>query len=718
MYISINWIKSLLELNNFSDYLNKTTETSKNYSLRNLLKYYGFNIDQLTLTGFEVEDICTRKIIDEKDIIVEIDTTPNRADVSNLIGFTREICSLMKFSLITKSYFLNEIELKNNKLIGKLDKEQKVIKTNPEYSSCLMGVVSNVKVTNSPKWMQKRLLSAEINPINSFVDISNYIMEEWGQPLHMYDFDKIVQITKSKDFKIGIRYAIAGESFIGLNDEKYTLNSKNLIITANDYPIALAGILGGKETCVDENTKNILLECFVFNTKKVRQSSRSLGLQTKASSVFTKGVSPETTHIAFQRALKLIELSSQDSKIFKVKLAPQIKNTPIRIKLEFEEVREILGKTQTKQNQRNLTNEEIINCLKQLDFPLFEIEEKTCIVEIPLQRKDDLESKIDLIEEIGRIYGFNKFVSYLPKSKQLGTVSKEEAIISRLRTTLINEGLNEIINYSFKPQKQEAEMQILNPLGLEFTNLRTSLIPNLVETIQNNIKQRNRVSWGFEFGRTFNKSRNVEYTMLSGIFGGVTYKSDWNYKEAQQSTLTWYEAKDKVNKIGESIGLNLNWTKVGTRMGDMYHPGRTAILSYKEKEIGFFSQINPLYAKQKDLPINLFVFELNLTKISTIEKTKEKIYNAFSPFPKIRKDITFNVPSETSSQQFLNEFCEKISTIENINILKDVTVFDEYRDDKEKTLKSLGLKLTFQSETETLQTSDVETVMNMINEKI
>ena len=139
---------------------------------------------------------------------------------------------------------------------------------------------------------------------------------------------------------------------------------------------------------------------------------------------------------------------------------------------------------------------------------------------------------------------------------------------------------------------------------------------------------------------------------------------------------------------------------------------------YKEKEIGFFSQINPLYAKQKDLPINLFVFELNLTKISTIEKTKEKIYNAFSPFPKIRKDITFNVPSETSSQQFLNEFCEKISTIENINILKDVTVFDEYRDDKEKTLKSLGLKLTFQSETETLQTSDVETVMNMINEKI
>ena len=139
----------------------------------------------------------------------------------------------------------------------------------------------------------------------------------------------------------------------------------------------------------------------------------------------------------------------------------------------------------------------------------------------------------------------------------------------------------------------------------------------------NNIKQRNRVSWGFEFGRTFNKSRNVEYTMLSGIFGGVTYKSDWNYKEAQQSTLTWYEAKDKVNKIGESIGLNLNWTKVGTRMGDMYHPGRTAILSYKEKEIGFFSQINPLYAKQKDLPINLFVFELNLTKISTIEKTKE-----------------------------------------------------------------------------------------------
>ena len=235
MYISINWIKSLLELNNFSDYLNKTDETNKTYSLRNLLKYYGFNIDQLTLTGFEVEDIYTTTFLDEKDIIVEIDTTPNRADVSNLIGFTREICSLMKFSLITKPYFLNEIELKNNKLIRKADKEQKVIKPNPEYSSCLMGLVNNIKVTDSPKWLQKRLLSAEINPINNFVDISNYIMEEWGQPLHIYDFDKIVQITKSKNFKIGIRYAIAGETFVGLNDEKYTLNEKNLIIAAYSH---------------------------------------------------------------------------------------------------------------------------------------------------------------------------------------------------------------------------------------------------------------------------------------------------------------------------------------------------------------------------------------------------------------------------------------------------------------------------------------------------
>jgi phenylalanyl-tRNA synthetase beta chain len=718
MYISINWIKSLLELNNFSDYLNKTDETNKTYSLRNLLKYYGFNIDQLTLTGFEVEDIYTTTFLDEKDIIVEIDTTPNRADVSNLIGFTREICSLMKFSLITKPYFLNEIELKNNKLIRKADKEQKVIKPNPEYSSCLMGLVNNIKVTDSPKWLQKRLLSTEINPINNFVDISNYIMEEWGQPLHMYDFDKIVHITKSKNFKIGIRYAIAGETFVGLNDEKYTLNEKNLIITANDYPIALAGILGGKETCVDKNTQNVLLECFVFNAKKIRQSSRSLGLQTKASSVYTKGVSPEITQIAFQRALKLIELSSQNSNVFKIKLAPQIKNSKIKIKLEFEEVREILGKIVTKQNQRNLNNKEILNCLKQLNFPLFEIEEKTCIVQIPLQRKDDLESKIDLIEEIGRIYGFNKFVSYLPESKQLGTVSKEEAIVSRLRPILINEGFNEIINYSFKPQKQDTEMQILNPLGLEFANLRTSLIPNLVETTQNNLKQRNPISWGFEFGRTFNKVLNVEYTMLSGIFGGVTYKSDWDYKNSQQTTLTWYEAKDKINKIGKSIGLNLNWAKVGTEMGGMYHPGRTAILSCNAKEIGFFSQLNPLYAKQNDLPCNIFLFELNLTKISILEQTKEKIYSAFSPFPKIRKDITFNVPIETSSQQFLKEFCDKISSIDNINLLKEVTIFDEYKNDKETTIKSLGIKLTFQSETETLQTSEVETVMNKISEKI
>jgi|TARA_B100000524_G_C23650113_1_gene369848 phenylalanyl-tRNA synthetase beta chain len=714
MYISTNWLKNFIKI----DKIDQTT-TLKTNEFEKILAYSQFPTDLLTLTGFEVEDICQETYKNEKDIIIELDTTPNRSDVNNMVGFSREISSLMNFPLRKKSFFNENKQIPTHLSFSNPKNNTK--KIDPTYcTSLFFHQMNNIKVKDSPQWLQKRLLSNQMNPLNNVVDLTNYSIIEWGQPLHVYDLDKIKTLipeTKT-NLQLGIRTAHKEEKFKGLDNNEYILSPKNHVITANNIAIAIAGVIGGEETAIDENTTNILLECGNFNAKKVRQSSRSLGIRTDASTYFGKGVAHTTSNLAFQHTIKLLQLicngkSINDSTI----LYSQAQFINRVINLNFSNVSETLGEIYDYQikKSRFLETTEILNCLERLNFKITEINDKNCLVNIPEYRSHDLEYEIDIIEEIGRIYGFNNFISRLPTNYRIGKISKEQQIIDTLQKQLINQGFNELIHYSLNSGNLPNKIKLINPLGVEYATLRSTLLFNLLESAIYNNNQRNKTLTGFEIGRVFNKEKNKEYTLLAGLFGGQEYKTNW---ETTNQNLSWYEAKNSVNKLFNSLNLSIDWYQLTKNLGQQFHPGRSALLKLNEIEIGTFTQINPLYAKQNNLSRFIFLFEINITRLSQIRNQPQKKYKVFSTYPKISKDISLKIPNHITNEQALNLLKIISQKIKSSDLKISIKLFDNYEGQENQNSRILGYTLTYQSNTRTLLKTEIDNLTEQIVENI
>lgn len=715
MYISLNWLKSFISLKKFSgDIILKETT-----SVDTLLQYYKFPVNQLTLAGFEIEDItCIRDEL-AANIVIEIDTTPNRSDVNNMVGFSRELQSLMNFPLQKFSTYPNINQIPTYLGFSKSGLKNERLASS-EVSSIFFQQLSNVNIKDSPPWLKKRLTSVNINPTNNIIDLTNYSMAEWGQPMQVYDLDKISKLTQTdqdKNLTISIRNAYSNETFIASNNVSYELSGENLLITANNIPIGIAGIIGSADTLVDENTTTILLECGHFDTKRIRQSTKRLGLRTEVASLYEKGISPITPRLAFQHTLKLLNLTT-DAKVkhshilFKTnsKLSQRI------LSIQFTNVNKILGsiKTNSSSSSINLTRSEILECFKRLNFNVINVTSENVLLTIPEYRTHDIESEIDVIEEIGRIYGFNKFLPILPSTKSLGKISGEQKFIELTRKFLINNSFNELIEYSLVLGKVGQNQSLLNPLSQEYSSLRTTLLPNIIETIQYNIKQRNECISGFEIGRVFNKNLNREATMVAGIFGGQSYRSEWTN---QYQTLSWYEAKATINNLLQALNIDLEWSQIKSNLSPQFHSGRSAVLHRDFKELGIFTQIHPLYAKQNNLPTSLFLFELNLTQISKLDLTKTKKYERFSIYPKITKDISFEVSNTITVDQFINNVKTLVQKQETENIFIELELFDNYQNPKLLSSRILGLTLTYKSLTRTLLTADIDDITcNIVDE--
>jgi phenylalanyl-tRNA synthetase beta chain len=712
MYISTNWLKSFINLEKI-EIKNKQTSIES----ERLLSYSQFPTELLTLTGFEVEDITTETYENKTDLIVEIDTTPNRSDVNNMVGFSREISSLMNFPLPTKPFFK---EKKNIPTHLKFSTEQNtnINQTSNEFvTSLFFHQMENIKVNDSPTWLKQRLLSNNMNPINNVVDLTNYSIIEWGQPLHIYDFDKIKNLTKqnSEKIKLGLRPGYKDEKFLALDDITYILNEKNYVITANDIAISIAGVIGGKTTAIDETTTNIVLECGNFNSKKVRQSSRKLGINTDASSYFGKGVAHTTSNLAFQHTIKLLQLLCHGNSIISSTIFySQAKFINRTLTLNFANVCETLGEiydVKAKQT-RTLTASEILTCLNRLNFTVDQITDSNCTLQIPEYRSHDIEYEIDIIEEIGRIYGFNNFIPRLPTTYRLGKISYEQQLINNFQKLLINQGFNELIHYSLNSGNLPNKIKLFNPLGVEYSALRSTLMFNLLDSAIYNTNQRNSSLSGFEIGRVFNYKKNAEYTLLAGIFGGSAYKTEWN-KPLQ--TLSWYEAKNTIITLFNNMNINnVNWSQLTQNLGPQFHPGRSALLHYKHKEIGTFTQINPLYAKQNNLSRSIYLFEINVTYLSQLHVNQAQKYKNFSTYPKINKDISLEVSTNLTNTQLLTLIKQiiKIKKTEELKI--SVKLFDNYGQKENNNKRILGYTLTYQSNTRTLLKGEIDTLTQEI----
>ena len=686
MDISINWLNNILNVN----------VAKKNVrELDKLLMFYGVNPNRLTLSGFEVEQLYYKKINNIQDIIIEIDTTPNRRDLNSIIGICQELSTLLHLKLQKKKFYATNVNfLKINTSLSKTQ-------TSAEHNRDIIYVqLHNINFCLSPKWLESRLKTHNIDSVNFFDDLTSYIQLEWGQTIQFYDFDKI------KDFNFHLSKTKRSDLFHLPNNQSINLSDCQTVSNLHQT-LSICGILENDSVRVNKKTKSLLIECISYASSEIRANRIHSQIKTPRSLKSEKINTNISMEIALQRILKL--LSIYWPKI-RVKTGPIfLRPLPEKIvHLRYESVRQVLGKSN---NNAFLTNKEINLCLQRLNFPLKVIESDLSGSYIPALRYSDIDEEIDLVEEIGRMYGFNNFQSQRPKFNKIGKITLEQRIIDKFKNFAIYHGFYELINYSFSNNKNNTSYHLLNPIS-SGNALQQNLSSNLIETIKFNLNQQNKISRGFEVARIFHKNKRQEATFFSGFISNETYKSDWGKTVELYS---WPNLKDLLINIMAYVGLkNVDWIPLNKTKTRQFHPNRTAILSYKKKTIGLISQIHPSSLKLNSINGQIFLFEFNATLISQIVSNQNfKQYESFRSFPSLYRDISFTVKSTDLSSRyelFFTEFINKSTTLVHNMYLKDSY---EFYEDCQK-YKTLTYSFVFQSKFRTLKTEEIDNWMKKL----
>jgi phenylalanyl-tRNA synthetase beta chain len=663
---------------------------------------------------FTQEDLVVgsdvRPLLGLDDVIIEISPTANRADALSMIGIAREVAALVGVPVTLPSlHTLGEFSKTNGILKVELDDDQIC----PIYQATL---IEGVIVAPSPFWLQTKLQSAGIKPINNIVDITNYVLLEWGQPLHAFDLDSVQDVAGDKHVRMGARYARNTESLKTLDGQSRNLTADNLLITANNCPVAIAGVMGGKETEVHSNTRSIILESAIFESTTIRRSAKSQGLRTEASSRYEKGVNLQALESAWQRAINLIQEIAGGSinEIVTVDFRHHQQQSPVE--LRFSRIQDILGKIDDAGELRHLREDEIEKVLNALGCSI-QFKQDHWLVNVPSHRAHDLLREIDLIEEIARIFGYDHFSYTLPQSGQLGTLGLEESLQHKIREAFRAVGLNEVIHYSLvKPTGKE--VLIANPLLAEYAALRCDLLSGLIEAFEYNFAQGNGSLNAFEIGRIFIPEKEniiIEEDLLAGIIGGDLFSfGSWSHSGKSQP-ISWYQAKGFLESVLGSLGLNVSYQK---NVGDLrFHPGRTASLWQNEIYLGRFGQIHPQLTQASNLPDAIYIFELHLSPILRLlsqPQNNRTIYKQYSTYPSLERDIAFYAPLEISVAQL-----EKTMNSSGKDFLEKIELFDQYQGDNVPSgQRSLAFSLFYRVDDRTLKDTEVEPVHNKIREAL
>ena len=687
MYTSLDWINELVSL-----------ETIKLNDL----------IDKLTLGGFEVEETLEIEINQQKKTTLDISATANRADSLSIKGIAKEIAALLNTQSLESVYTQPSVSSQEQIEAILLSAE-----SSTNYSTFVAITIENLTDFTIPKWLTEKLLCSEIEPSNSLLDFQTYLLLETGYPFEFYDLDKLKQNIKTDDFKLTLKSAVENTQFTASNNVSYNLDPNILIVEANDYPLSIAGIIPNNSTAYTAETKSLLIEASIFNSKKIRQQSRILGLRTDRSARYEKGLNNSSFIQSLLRLVSLLRISNPEL-ICKIHTAAQVPQPKLsKIVLKYENILEILGPIRNKLTQEptQLVPAQVTKYLTRLNF-IFSFDEKnlTWLVEIPLSRIDDIEREIDLIEEIGRLHGFNNFITDLPNIYNIGKEDFSYQVRKKLTNCFINEGFNELVQYSLVNEKMSNNISLLNPLTVDYSTLRTSLLPRLIHVVGENLKQSNYVLEGFEYGHVFSGDINSNYTekeVVSGIFGGLKSKRQWNETSL---SLSWFEAKGKIEELFKKLNLPVYWKKSTViEYQNILHPYRTAELCLLDQtSLGVFGQIHPITAKKNNISTELFLFEFNFEVLkNTFKQKKLALYKEYSLYPKIAKDLSFIVNRKIS-------FAEIKTTILNhgTEYLKSVKLLDEYQGSSiPKDQTSLCIQLIFQSTEKTLVTKEVDEIL-------
>lgn len=627
------------------------------------------------------------------DVILDIAITPNRADALSHIGIARELSALFN----RKSSY-PEITVKRSKL--KSNDYAKVVIMDPEGCPRYSGkVILNAEIKESPEWLKTRLKNIGLRPINNIVDVTNFVLHEVGQPLHAFDLNMV------KGKKIIVKRAEEGELFTTLDSKERKLSSTDLMICDAENSVAVAGVMGGENSEVTADTKDILIESAHFNPSMVRKTAKKLGLQTDASYRFERGSDPEITLWAVKRAAQLMaELSGGEA------LAGEIDEYPARLKkkvvnLRYSRIEKILGyKVPKKDVKAILTN---------LGFEVEAIDTDTYKVKVPGFRHD-VEREIDLIEEVARVYGFDKVPEIEKISDVLEAKLDQSAYNVKIRNILTGMGFYEIMTNSLLERETAGKfgnpIGVLNPQSSDMSHLRPSLLPGMLYTISRNIKVREKDLSLFEIGKVFNKNGEIseenivsfdQFTEAEHLVAAVTGKDsddEW-YKKGEDISIF------EIKGVFEEFARRMNIDSSITDSFDIENPHLEDVISYsiQGKEIALLGRIKKELLKSFDIEQEVYLFDLNIDILREI-KPGIKEFKELLRYPKVVRDIALVLNEKVTAKEVVTEIKEIGS-----NLLHHIKLFDIFRSESlGQGKKSLAFQLEFYDESRTLTEEEVE----------
>ena len=673
MKISYNWLK---------DYLKGKVPDPKKLA------------EILTLHSFEVESVEKKG----EDWVLDIDVLPNRAcDCLSYIGIAREIAA------ITNNKFqIPNFKFQEEKKIKAKDFVKVKVKDKKDCLRYAAKLILGVKVASSPKWLQERLKVCGLQPINNIVDIANYVMLETGQPIHVFDLNKIKK-------GIIVRRAKKVEKIKALDEKSYKLEQDILVIADDEGAIGIAGIKGGQSTAIDSKTKNIIIETANFDRRIIRRGSQKMKLRTDASWRFENGIDPNLIDFAQERVVSLIqEISGGRIAEGMIDLYPK-KVFPKKINLDLDYVNKLLGV--------KIPKEKIKKILRDLGFKL-QILGSKFKVEVPTRRLD-ISIQEDLIEEIGRIFGYQNIPSVFPQTVLIPPERNDEILWTRnCRNILKERGFSEVYNYSFISEKDkgifgwqdEELLEVLNPMSIFNKYMRPSLIPNLLKNIKENLKNFDEIKI-FEVGKTFvrkqttksKKREPLEKKMFSGILTRKDIKDEG-----------FYELKGVLDSLLNKLGISNIWyddykpTPEESHLS-LWHPKKCAEIKIDGQEIGFLGQIYPKISEDLGIKEKVFVFDLDFEKLIKLV-SEEHEYQPISFQPAAVRDLAVLVPQGTKVVELLN----KINRAGG-KLVRDVDLFDIYSGEEiGQGKENFAFHIIYQAEDRTLSSKEIDEVHQRI----
>jgi phenylalanyl-tRNA synthetase beta chain len=654
--------------------------------------------------GVALEDVLGL----EEDTVLDVAPTANRGDQMSVIGIARELCAIfdknLKFSPIESTTDLStkefEVEIIDNDVC--------------KYYS--LGVLKDIKIKQSPSWMQKRLIASGIRSINNVVDITNYVLLEYGIPLHAFDLSKL-------NGYLSVRRAKEGEKIITLDGVERVLTNDSVLIATKEEGVCLAGVFGGQNSEVDDNTSSIALEAAYFVPSSNRKSARSVGYRSDACARFERGVDIEAVKPALMRAMQLLaELA--DAKVVGVVEDGQNELEKAQITLRFSQIKRVLG--------CEIENTKCISILEKLGFKLLGKNESAAKFEVPSFRANDVTREIDLIEEIARINGYDKIDPTLPSKNQSPIISVEEQALKKINSVLLASGLNEIITASLIGEpllKQfslsydsEKAVRVENPQSEEFTMLRQTLIANVLHCMKSNYDNGQKSFWAYEIGKSYFKNQPAdvknsgvdEIKMLSGVLTGEVENSKWSVS----AKTDFYTLKGVFEKLFEELGLSSRIQFKPCEDVNVLHPYKSAKLVMLGKNLinlGYFGQLHPILKDKLKLNQDAFLFEVNLDEIIKAVNTSTVRYKKLPQFPEVQRDLSFVVPDSVS----FDEIQKLVKKAVQSNLFNGCEVFDIYKGENiEQGYKSVAFRVKMQDANATLTDEIVEGQMKKVKESL